>query len=319
MADPRDLVTIEQVKAYLNPAGPANYNTNSQSTVIPGMITAVSTDWLGLTGRRSLNRFIPVVDVLDGTGTERIYLTEFPVALVGMVNVCGVSVAQGGYSTNGTMNPGWVLDENRESLSIVGVNDWGGYGISRGAGGAYAAVGGPLARTYGGARFGYRDGKNYQNVQVQYFGGGAIMFAETVQVPASPYQIPVSQGVNFYSDLAQVYYTLPQNGQLVPLTGLASNPAQGEYAVASDGTYTFNAADEGAFVSITYAYNAAMPDVQQQVLEDIALSLTIEVNPGLKSRGTPETGTTSFMWNVAHSEKSYAVINRYKRAMTRSS
>ena len=69
---------------------------------------------------------------------------------------------------------------------------------------------------------------------------------------ATPYTVTVanagSAGANFGIDLGVKY---AETG--LPLTCVASNPAQGQYAVSA-GTYTFAAADEGAGIAISYTY-----------------------------------------------------------------
>lgn len=310
-ADPRDLVTLDQVQTWLNSNTPGAMNLNTVTKNIPLAITDCSVDWLSFTGRRCLNRFIPCNDFFDGAGGERQFLRDFPCALVGGVWVNGTSVSAGNVNQNGSVTPGWVLDSKRESLSFVG-NFGGGFGLGRGPGGTYAASGGPFQRQYRSGGFGQRNDNNFQNVQIQYFGGGSVMLAETAQVAAET--INPSQKAVFYCDLNQVYYAQPQNGQLVQFVEVASAPAQGQYSVAADGTYTFNAADNGKFVSISYAYNEAMPDVQMACIMQVCETLYTRTSIGLRSQGSPESGTTMYS-KVARPERVLEVMRKYKRAM----
>lgn len=80
----------------------------------------------------------------------------------------------------------------------------------------------------------------------------ATAFAEASSVPAtSPYTVTVANSVTFANDAGVVYAA---SG--LPLTKVASNPAAGQYSVAS-GVYTFAAADEGKAVLLTYSYTIA--------------------------------------------------------------
>jgi len=306
-----DLVTKQQVEGWLNSNNPA-FNTQSDQVNIPLAITDCSQDWLNFTGRRSLNRFVPCNDFFDGAGGDRQFLRDFPCALVSGVWVYGIAVPEGNTSQEGTVTPGWVLDQKRESISIVGVFG-AGYGLGRGPGsyGAFAATGGPLARTYGGYGFGRPNDSNRQNVQIAYFAGGQIMFAESQQIAAGT--ITLSQSANFYCDLNQVYYTLPQNGQLVQFELVASAPAQGQYTV-TNGTYGFNAADNNAYVSVSYAWNGVNADIQMACIQQVCETLYTRKSIGLNSSGTPEQGTTSYS-KVARPAIVLNTMLRYKRAM----
>lgn len=313
--DPRDLVTKAQVEAFLN-SNNASFNTTSDTVNIPTAITAVSQDWLTYCGRRTLNRFLPCNDFFDGSFGDRQFLREFPVAMVTGVWINGTAIPQGGYSQNGAVQPGWALDQKRESISLMGfTSPFWGLRAGSGSGGAYAATGGPLMRQWSGLRFGASDDSSRQNVQVAYFAGGSIMDGETVQVPASPgpYTVPVNWASAFYMDIG-VMYALPQGGQLVTLVAVPGSPQQGQYSVSAAGLYTFNAADAGQWMAFRYAYNAAPPEIQQYAIIQIAETLKKRQTIGLKSQGSPETGTTSYLWDVVRPSYVAAVMNKYKRA-----
>lgn len=316
MADPRDLVTKAQVEGWLNSNNPA-FNAQSDTVNIPLAITDCSLDWLSFTGRRALNRFVPCNDFFDGAGGDRQFLRDFPAGLVSGVWVNGIAVPAGSISQQGTVTPGWVLDQKRESVSMVGVYG-AGYGLGRGyaPAGAYAATGGPLSRTYGGYGFGRPNDNNRQNVQIQYFAGGQIMFAESWTIPVSPgpYTVTVSQAANFWNDLNQVYYSQPQNGQLVQFTPVTSGPTQGQYSVSSSGVYTFNAADAGLPVNISYGFNQAPNDVQMACIMQVCETLFTRKSIGLNSEAVPEAGSTSFS-KVARPARVLMVMSKYKRAM----
>lgn len=315
MASPIDLVTKSAVEGWLNSNNPA-FNTQSDAVNIPLAITDCSQDWLSFTGRRSLNRFVPCNDFIDGSGGDRQFLPDFPVGLVSGVWADGTEIQPGSVGQNGSITPGWVLDRKRESISIVGIYGAGwGTGRGPGSGGAFAATGGPLARTYGGYGFGRANDSNRQNVQVAYFAGGQVMFAEIVTVPAGPgpYTATVSQGASFWNDLNQAYYAQPQSGQLVQLVPVATGPAQGQYSVSSAGVYTFSAADTGKQVAVTYGFNGANADIQMACIMQVAETLYTRKSIGMNSAGTPEAGTTSYS-KVARPARVLSTMVKYRRA-----
>ncbi|MFZ1961441.1 MAG: hypothetical protein WAU63_09365 [Methylovirgula sp.] len=80
----------------------------------------------------------------------------------------------------------------------------------------------------------------------------ATSFAEAGTVAAStPYIVNVVNAANFVADAGVLYAA---SG--LPLTKVASSPSAGQYSVA-DGVYTFNAADAGKAVLVTYTYAIA--------------------------------------------------------------
>ena len=77
----------------------------------------------------------------------------------------------------------------------------------------------------------------------------ATSFAEAGVVAASsPYNVSVVNAASFVNDEGVTYAAIG-----LPLTKVAATPSTGQYSVA-DGIYSFNAADEGKAVLITYTY-----------------------------------------------------------------
>ncbi len=74
---------------------------------------------------------------------------------------------------------------------------------------------------------------------------------EAGTVSATPFTVTVANSTTFDTDLGVVYAATG-----VPLTRVASSPAQGQYSVAA-GVYTFSSTDTGAAVLIDYLYTAA--------------------------------------------------------------
>lgn len=100
-----------------------------------------------------------------------------------------------------------------------------------------------------------------QPLLVNYVAGFGALLTEELAVAGTPAQVTVSQAAA-YSFTQSVSYT---GG--ATLSAVASNPAAGQYAV-SNGVYTFNSADVGKSVTISYAYNQIPDD-----LVDVCLRL----------------------------------------------
>lgn len=75
---------------------------------------------------------------------------------------------------------------------------------------------------------------------------------EQQQIPVTgPFTVAVvNSGANFVADLGVVF-----SGTGLALVKVGSNPHQGQYAVSATGVYTFNSADAGQGVSISYTFN----------------------------------------------------------------
>lgn len=87
--------------------------------------------------------------------------------------------------------------------------------------------------------------------ETQSTGGQAIVIQESHNIPATnPYTITVTHNTNFSVDMGVSYSATGQ-----PLQRVASAPAQGQYSyVLATGVYTFNSADTGLGVVISYSY-----------------------------------------------------------------
>lgn len=80
----------------------------------------------------------------------------------------------------------------------------------------------------------------------------ATAFGEAATVPASPFQYTVVNAGSFVDDYGVLYAS---SG--LPLTKVASAPAVGQYSVSTGGVYTFNTADSGKGVLVSYTYTVA--------------------------------------------------------------
>ena len=75
--------------------------------------------------------------------------------------------------------------------------------------------------------------------------------SEAGTIPATPYQITVTNAANFLSNQG-VFYAATG----LPLVKVASSPATGQYSHSAAGVYTFAAADTTLGVLISYTYSS---------------------------------------------------------------
>lgn len=93
---------------------------------------------------------------------------------------------------------------------------------------------------------------------------------EAHPIPATPYQVTVTQSATFTVDLGV------QNAATgVPLTAVASSPATGQYS-HSAGVYTFAAADTGNNVVISYQYTTTGGDTVTVINANQGLASTFK-------------------------------------------
>ena len=113
----------------------------------------------------------------------------------------------------------------------------------------------------------------------QPLGTGMIKTAldEAGTVPATPFQITVSNAANFKQDWG-VRYAAGANAGL-PLTRVAASPATGQYSVnTATGIYTFASGDTGASVLISYTFTAATTGTQLNITNQLmGFAPTIQV------------------------------------------
>lgn len=135
-------------------------------------------------------------------------------------------------------------------------------------------------------------------VAVTYMAGYGAVIVEDQAVPGTgPYLVTVSQAAAFSCDQSVTY------ADGTALARVSANPAAGQYSVAA-GVYTFNAADAGRSMSLSYGA-AAIPDD----LVDIALRLITARyaakgrDPSLVQQETPGVGVQRFWFGGAPGQK----------------
>ncbi|HEY2178103.1 MAG TPA: hypothetical protein VGH15_05925 [Caulobacteraceae bacterium] len=147
---------------------------------------------------------------------------------------------------------------------------------------------------------------------VAYVAGYGAAVTETHVVPATPFQVTVSQASTFSCDQSVSYNTG------VALARVTGTPGAGQYSVAA-GVYTFSLADVGQDLTFAYATAAIPLD-----LVDVALRLVAGRfrargrDPALIQRDTPSVGTERFWFGGAPGQKGaftpdiQAVLDTYR-------
>lgn len=141
-----------------------------------------------------------------------------------------------------------------------------------------------------------------QNVVIVYKVGFTVTDEAQTIPTAGPYTLTSVEA--FYSDIGVKF---ADGG--AALTVVTTNPAQGEYSVDSDGTYTFNSADTGKGVLISYAYIPG--EVEQAVKEMVAWKYAEKDRFGQRQKSI-DGGTVTFMVDDVPPYAA-SVIQRYAR------
>jgi len=156
------------------------------------------------------------MDVLDGTGKPSVFLRYWPVQTISSCLVDDTLVQP----SLGPSQAGYILE--RASLTPPGSMQ----------------------------RLSLRSGvfsRGIQNISISYFAG--YQLTERVTVPESgPFSIDVEASLGHFAADQGV-----RRGDASTLLRVDQSPAPGEYRVTA-GTYTFNAADAGLPMEITYGY-----------------------------------------------------------------
>jgi hypothetical protein len=100
-ANPIDLCTLQQLKDFMNAQGVFT-DSAAQDTILQGMITSASLEWLWYTGKAPMgivpaqSPFVQVVNYdewLDGNGNNRIFPRQQPIRSVTLCEVDGGTVS----------------------------------------------------------------------------------------------------------------------------------------------------------------------------------------------------------------------------------
>jgi hypothetical protein len=182
-------------------------------------------------------------DMYDGRGSNRLMLRQWPVLSVESLTVEGIAIPPAaGYGQAGYRLEQWDGSPPGSPQSLI----LSGSGFHRGIG----------------------------NVAVAYTAGYCVL-GESQTIPAaSPFTITADAPSGTWAVDHGVAYS---DG--ATLSKVAANPAQGQYAV-TDGIYTFNTADAGRAVRLTYSYIPA--DIEQAVIDIVVSSNEFDAGGNVK-------------------------------------
>ena len=246
---PSDLTSLAALKAWLGLPAQAGPNDST----LAALITAASRAVYAHLSRPALTpqTYTETIDL----ETHRVFLRQWPVLDVSWVTWRGISIpvsrnADLDASSGYALQPADATPPGRpQALDLVG-----GY---------------------------YRPGR--QSLVVSYTAGYAVQ-GEVQTVSNSPYQVTASMPFGSWaSDLGVTYAATG-----AALTPVAAAPSAGQY-VASNGIYTFGAADAGNSMVLSYGY--VPQDIAQATLELAAVRFRAAEHIGLtsKSIGGQET------------------------------
>ncbi len=216
-------------------------------------------------------------DAYDGVNNTRVLLTEWPVISVSSVYICGQLIQQA--PAQPQQGAGWRLD-------------------------AYNGV--PPGKPQAIDLYGHRFYKGYQNIYITYSAGYAVT-NEAHTIPASvSYTITTTQTYGHWSQDDGV-----TNSTGTVFTAVTGTPSAGQYSVdIATGIYTFNAADAGTAMLISYSYTPA--DIEQACIEMVRERYAYKQRIGQKAKSLGGNETTSFDLS-AMSEYVTMLLQPYKR------
>jgi hypothetical protein len=253
-------------------------NTNSD-TLLTRLMNAVSVQVLAYCQRPTFNS-TPYTWITDGWGRDCMILPEWPVTSIQGVIVDDVIIPPAANASSA----GWLCPL------------WDGHGS-----GSVAKI----------TLSGYCFWQRTANVTIQYT-AGYLISGEPHTIPATPgpYTITTDQAPGCWIADSGVTYA---NGTPFVYTA-SSTPAQGQYTYSSDGlgVYTFNAADQGQPILVSYSYCPS--DVEQVVLDMINERYAYRSRAGVKSRslGGQESSTYD-MSGIP--EYARSALNSYRRSI----
>lgn len=168
----------------------------------------------------------------SGRGTPSMVLRQFPVTKITSLSIDGLGIPQ------------------RPALGSGSVSVSGWYGWSGGPPGWALEPDRTLWVS------GYQFTRGMANVVIAYAAG--FQAVEAINVPGTPFTY---QATSLWRADAGVVYTATGTA----LVAVASAPALGQYSVTSSGLYTFNSADAGA--GVTLSYGTVPEEIEQTCIE----------------------------------------------------
>jgi hypothetical protein len=141
-------------------------------------------------------------------------------------------------------------------------------------------------------------------------GSSGAVFTPTAVPAAGPYTVAVDQAANFWQDQG---VTLSDG---TPLEAVSGTPGPGQYTppafgVIPLGVYSFNAAQAGAVVNISYQYGGTPYDLAEAAGRLVSVQYRRRAWLGQVSQVQPGIGTTAYS-RLETELDTKAVIERYK-------
>ena len=281
-----DLTTVAAVNSILGQV------SGTDSTIIQSEVTAYSQNILTRTSRSFLSGVRQYNERYNGNGSQELPVLNYPILAVASLSVNGIAIP----ASPDYIQSGYVIDTEGSICNVALVSGGGStgwpderWGVVPGGWGSYGN-----APPLGAAPYGFAQG--IQNVAVSYTAGYTQdAYSESQTVPSSPgpYIVAVANAATFYSDAG---VTLADGTPLASVNG-APGPGQYQpptYGSVPRGTYTFNAAQAGAAVLISYSYGAPPFDLSEAAARLVAEMYRKRQWIGQSSQIQPGVGTTAY-------------------------
>jgi hypothetical protein len=254
MPSPYDLVDLADLKSWLD------LTSTDDDDLLGRLITQVSRATLAFLDRANIlpARFF---EVRDGRNDTEIVLRQWPVTSLASLSIDGVAI---------TAAPPLVAGGPRQS----------GYVLEA----AEAAPPGHMQRL---ALRGRLFTAGVQNIDVTYTAGYQVSSEAAIVPSTAPYEILAQEPYGDWTSDGGIVYA---DG--ATLAAVAANPTAGQY-VATEGVYTFSAADAGALVALTYGYVPA--DLCFAAMDWIAELYNYRTRIGQQSKSLGGQETASFI------------------------
>lgn len=292
-----DLCQLSDVKDWLTIPS----EQVSDDVLLARLISATSADFLNEINRPDFAPSIKYMEFRQGNGLQEIFLNHYPINAIYSVQIDGQTVPE---SPDG-ISDGWYFDpaadpENRIKLRLLGFQftNWRNW-LQRAFPYWSSTRSGDLSRN---------------NVVIEYSAGyGGTIEDGPFNVPAagdaaeSLFQISIGA---FVSDAGVKYQ---ESGDALAL--VTGAPNQGQYSVTvvgSTGIYTFNAADAGVTVLLSYAFADIPDDVTQAVIDWVSYRYKQRQWIGQSSRKSSAGDQTTFIDQAMPQSTSNAVA-KYNR------
>ena len=255
MTAPSDLATLAAVKSWLS------VTSSADDALLSSLITAASRAIYAYLGRSSI---LPATysEWYDGQGGRTLVLRRWPVLSVSqlVIDDTNVPAAASPFLIGGYRAVGFSL------------RPWDGQ---------------PPGRVGIITLDGFRFRRDLNNVAVTYLSGYEVA-NEAATVGVLPYQATARAPYGpWASDMGVVYAATGQ-----ALTVVSGAPAAWQYSVSSTGVYTFNSADAGVAVLISYGY--IPQSLVQACIEYVGERYSYRARIGQRSKSIGGQETVSF-------------------------